>query len=196
MLLKRMACMVFAFLLFCIVLIGVVFWKANVHQHHWDLSNLEMEVTGWKLEPISREEALALDRELFAVDQENLSWDMQLLEEDALEETGKPVTYYRFTGSFSFPGETDVEGTVTTLVMVGQTEKPYFYAIRNPQANVVCKHGDVIWTQMSSHSDIPQWNPKSARIAAKGYFAVPTGNPENPEKLSETLNPAYTVILE
>src|SRR5699024_8491245 len=131
------------FLLSCIMLLGIVLWKVTAHQHHWDLSNLEMEVTGWNLEPISREEALALDSELSVVDQENLSWDLKLLEEDALAETGKPVTYYRFTGRFSFTGEENVEGTVTTLVMVSQTEKPYFYAIRNPQANVVCKHGDV-----------------------------------------------------
>lgn len=184
------------FLLSCIMLLGIVLWKVTAHQHHWDLSNLEMEVTGWNLEPISREDALALDSELSVVDQKNLSWDLKLLEEDALAETGKPVTYYRFTGSFSFTGEENVEGTVTTLVMVSQTEKPYFYAIRNPQANVVCKHGDVTWTQMSSHSDIPLWNPRSARIEVKGYLAVPTGNPKSPEKLSETLHPVYTVILE
>lgn len=184
------------FLLLCIVLLGIVLWKATAHQHHWDLSNLEMEVTGWNLDPINREEALALDRELSAVDQENLFSDLKLLEEDALAKTGKTLTYYRFTGRFSFPGEENVEGTVTTLVMVSQTEKPYFYAIREPQANVVCKHGDVTWTQMSSNSDISPWNPRSARIEVKGYFAIPTGNPETPEALSETLHPVYTVILE
>lgn len=155
-----------------------------------------MEVADWSLDPISWEDALVLDRELAAVDQNNLFWDLKMLEEDALVETGKPVTYYRFTGSFYFPGEVDVEGTVTTLVMVTQTEKPYFYAIRKPKVNVVCKHGDVIWTQMSSHSDIPMWNPRTARIEAKGYLAVPTRNPEFPEELSETLHPVYTVILE
>lgn len=184
------------FLLPCIVLLGIVLWKVTAHQHHWDLPNLEMEATGWNLEPISREDALALDRELSAADQMNLPRDLELLEEDALAETGKPVTFYRFTGSFSFPGEADVEGTVTTLVLVTQTEKPYFYAIRKPLANVVCKHGDVIWTQMSSHSDIPLWNPQSARIEALGYLAVSTGNPEAPEELSKTLHPTYTVILE
>lgn len=184
------------FLLLCIVLLGIVHWKVAGHQHHWDLSNLEMEVTDWNLDPISREEALALDRVLSVVDQENLSSDLKLLEDNALAETGKTLNYYRFTGRFSFPGEENVEGTVTTLVMVSQTENPYFYAIRKPQANVVCKHGDVIWTQMSSCSDIPIWNPRTARIEAKGYFAVHTGNPEIPEALSETLHPVYTVILE
>ena len=184
------------FLIPCILLIGIILWRATAHQHHWDLANLEMETTGWNLEPISREEALALDRELSAADLKNLPQDLELLEANALTETGKPVTYYRFTGSFSFRGEADVEGTVTTLVLVAQTEKPYFYAIRQPLSNVVCKHGDVSWTQMSSHSDIPVWNPQSARIDVVGYLAVPTGNPEAPEELSENLHPAYTVILE
>ena len=184
------------FLIPCILLLGMLLWRATAHRHHWDLQNLKMETTDRNLEPISREEALTLDRELSAADQKNLPQDMELLEADALAETGKPVTYYRFTGSFSFRGEADVEGTVTTLVLVAQTEKPYFYAIRQPLSNVVCKHGDVSWTQMSSHSDIPVWNPQSARIDVVGYLAVPTGNPEAPEELSENLHPAYTVILE
>ncbi len=184
------------FLIPCILLLGIILWRVTAHRHHWDLANLEMETTGWNLESISREDALTLDRELSAADQKNLPQNLELLEADALAETGEPVAYYQFTGNFSFPGEADVEGTVTSLVLVAQTDKPYFYAIRQPLSNVVCKHGDVIWTQMSSHSDIPMWNPQSARIDVLGYLSVPTGNPEAPEELSKTLHPTYTVMLE
>lgn len=167
----------------------------NTHRHSWDISNLELETTSQVLESISFEDAVHLEMQLSESGDSRIAEEnLRNLENDLFEETGKPIKFYQFIGTFSVKGSDEVQGTLTTLIVAVDDSVPYIIAVRDPLTAVLCEYEDVTWTHMSSYNAISS-DKRSVRVAAVGYIAWSTGDRKNPEQLSNTLYPTYNVQL-
>lgn len=178
----------------CLVFMGQMASCSDTHRYSWDLTDLQIETTSEAWEFMDFEDALALESELSSSDPIIAENTLSDLEAEVLEATGKPVQYYQFTGTFSFEGEPDVQGTLTALVIAVEDSVPYIYDARDPLTTVSSKHGDVIWNQVSSYHEV-DGDHHSVRLGASGFISIPTGDETITEQVSNTVYPAFTVSL-
>ena len=88
-------------------------------------------------------------------------------------------------------GIEDLQGKITTLIVVVDDTQPYIYDVRVPVTEVESKQ-NLQWTQLDASASINA-EKKSARVAAMGYVTIEAGS--DSEKDSNTLYPEFVVLL-
>lgn len=157
-----------------------------------DISSLEIKNTSQVCEPIDLEAAIKLEAKVTASIDRYAEENLKELEDEVLKETGKGVQYYQFTGTFSVEGIEDLQGKLTTLIVVVDDDtRPYIYDVRVPVSEVEGEQ-DLQWTQLDASASIDA-EKKSARVAAMGYVTIEAGS--DSEKDSNTLYPEFMVSL-
>ncbi|WP_312280474.1 hypothetical protein [Oscillibacter sp.] len=174
----------------------VLFSKTgNAVTRKWNISHLEMENDSGYCEIISFEDAVCLKTKLNSSNNELAEKELRDLESEIFNSTGSNVSYYQFTGAFTFPEINEIKGELTTLIVVVDHLTPYIYEIDQPITEISCTQSNVRWTQMSSSSNIGT-DQTSARLAATGYLTVSDGDASAPDRLSNTVYPVFTFLLE
>lgn len=156
-----------------------------------DISSLEIKNTSQACEPIDLETAIKLEAKVTASIDRYAEENLKELEDEVLKETGKGVQYYQFTGTFSVEGIEDLQGKITTLVVVVDDTQPYIYDVRVPVSEVEGEQ-NLQWTQLDASASIGA-EKTSARVAAMGYVTAAAGS--DSEKDSNTLYPEFMVSL-
>ncbi|WP_312939915.1 hypothetical protein [Oscillibacter sp.] len=188
-------------LLILLIIVGSLAFLAlssktgNADTRGWNISNLEMENDSGFCEIISFEDAVSLKTKLNSSDNESAEKELRDLESEIFNSTGNSVNYYQFTGAFTFPEIKEIKGELTTLIVVVDHQTPYIHEIDSPITEISCTQSNVRWTQMSSSSNIDT-NQTSARLAATGYLNVSDGDASAPDRLSNTVYPVFTFLLE
>ena len=137
------------------------------------------------------ETAIKLEAKVTASIDRYAEENLKGLEDEVLKETGKGIQYYQFTGTFSVEGIEDLQGKITTLIVVVDDTQPYIYDVRVPVTEVESKQ-NLQWTQLDASASINA-EKKSARVAAMGYVTIEAGS--DSEKDSNTLYPEFVVLL-
>lgn len=156
-----------------------------------DISALEIKNTSQVCEPIDFETAIKLEAKVTASIDRYAEENLKELADEVLKETGKGVQYYRFTGTFPVEGIEDLQGKLTTLIVVVDDTQPYIYDVRVPVTEVESKQ-NLQWTQLDASASIDA-EKRSARVAAMGYVTIEAGS--DSEKDSNTLYPEFVVSL-
>lgn len=170
----------------------VLFSKpGNAGTRGWNISGLEMENDSGYCEIISFEDAVRLKTKLNSSNNELAEKELRDLESEIFNLTGSNVSYYQFTGAFTFPEIKEIKGELTTLIVVVDHQPRYIYEINQPITEISCAQSNVRWTQMSSSSNIGT-DQTSARLAATGYLTISDGDVSAPDRLSNTVYPVFT----
>lgn len=156
-----------------------------------DISSLEIKNTSQVCEPIDLETAIKLEAKVTASIDRYAEENLKELEDEVLKETGKGIQYYQFTGTFSVEGIEDLQGNLTTLIVVVDDTQPYIYDVRVPVTEIDSKQ-NLQWTQLDASASIDA-EKTSARVAAMGYVTAAAGS--DSEKDSNTLYPEFMVSL-
>ncbi|WP_294857308.1 hypothetical protein [uncultured Oscillibacter sp.] len=166
----------------------------NAGTRGWNISDLEMKNDSGYCEIISFEDAVRLKTKLNSSNNELAEKELRDLESGIFNLTGSNVSYYQFTGAFTFPEIKEITGELTTLIVVVDDQTPYIYEINQPITEISCAQSNVRWTQMSSSSNIGT-DQTSARLAATGYLTISDGDVSAPDRLSNTIYPLFTFLL-
>ena len=187
---KRAFCRI-STLLFSLAFLVLLSACTTDGKNYEDISSLEIKNTSQVCEPIDFETAIKLEAKVTASIDRYAEENLKGLEDEVLKETGKGIQYYQFTGTLSVEGIEDLQGKITTLIVVVDDTQPYIYDVRVPVTEVESKQ-NLQWTQLDASASINA-EKKSARVAAMGYVTIEAGS--DSEKDSNTLYPEFVVLL-
>lgn len=173
-------------------MITIIINKNNTTTHLLDISNLRIENKSEEYKIISFEDAVRL--------YSKLSNTIDSISEDKLRNIENNITldgysnikYYQFIGEFMFMEIEELQGLMTTLIIVAKEPETHICIVLNPLTEVSCAQSNINWVQMDSSAIISD-NNVSARLSSMGYIELLEDDTTDYNRLSNTTYPTFTL---